>query len=292
MTGASGLIGSQLVPALTSARHEVVRLVRRPPRGTDEVEWNPTAGTVTPGALEGVDAVIHLAGAGVGDKRWTDAYKHEILASRVDGTTAIAKAITQLERPPAVLISASAIGYYGDTGDHEVDEASAPGSGFLADVVVQWEAAADPAREAGIRVVHPRTGLVMTSHGGALGKLLPLFRAGVGGRLGSGQQWWSHISMRDEIAALVWLLTNEVTGPVNLSAPQPARNSEVTATLARLVKRRAFLPVPAAALKIAVGEFSGDVLGSQRVIPKVLTAAGFSFTDPTIADSLAAALAE
>ena len=188
VTGASGLIGTPLVEHLRAARHEVLRLVRRPARGVDEVEWNPVAGTVTPGALDGVDAVIHLAGAGVGDKRWSPDYKREILQSRIDGTQTIARAIAQLEAKPAVLISASAIGFYGDTGDNEVDESSPAGSGFLADVVVQWEAAAEEARQAGIRVVHPRTGLVLTPAGGALGKLLPLFKAGVGGKLGSGKQ--------------------------------------------------------------------------------------------------------
>lgn len=292
VTGASGLIGTSLLPHLRSNGHEVLRLVRRPPRGVDEVEWNPTAGTATPGALEGVDAVIHLAGAGVGDKRWSDAYKREILNSRVEGTTTIATLMAGLEQKPKVLISASAIGIYGDTGDTAVDEATAPGAGFLADVCVQWEAAADPARAAGIRVVHPRTGLVMSRHGGALAKLLPIFKAGAGGRLGSGKQWWSHISMRDEVAALTWLLTAELSGPVNLTAPEPARNSEVTKTLAALVKRKAFFPVPAAAMKVALGEFSADVLGSQRVLPHALATAGFTFTDPTIADSLAAALQE
>jgi uncharacterized protein (TIGR01777 family) len=290
VTGASGLIGSRLLPHLRSNGHEVLCLVRRPPRGVDEVEWNPTAGTATPGALEGVDAVIHLAGAGVGDKRWSDAYKREILGSRVDGTTTIATLMAGLDRKPQVLISSSASGIYGDTGDTAVDETAAPGSGFLADVCVQWEAAANPAREAGIRVVHPRTGLVMSRHGGALAKLLPIFKAGAGGRLGSGKQWWSHISMRDEVAALTWLLTAELEGPVNLTAPEPARNSEVTSTLAGLVKRKAFFPVPAAAMKIALGEFSADVLGSQRVLPHALVNAGFTFSDPTIAQSLAAAL--
>jgi uncharacterized protein (TIGR01777 family) len=292
VTGASGLIGTSLLPQLRSNGHEVLRLVRRPPRGVDEVEWNPTAGTVTPGAIEGVDAVIHLAGVGVGDKRWSDAYKREILNSRVEGTTTIATLMAGLEHKPSVLVSASAIGIYGDTGDTAVDESAAPGTGFLADVCVQWEAAADPARAAGIRVVHPRTGLVMSSHGGALAKLLPIFKAGIGGRLGSGKQWWSHISMRDEVAALAWLLTAELSGPVNLTAPEPARNSEVTARLATLLNRKAFLPVPAAAMKIALGEFSDDVLGSQRVLPHALTGAGFTFADPTISDSLAAALQE
>jgi len=304
ITGSSGLIGSALIPALTAADHEVVRLVRSAPKSSAstssptrsrvfEAQWDPAQGTLSSAArehLESSDAVINLAGAGVGDHRWSDSYKNEIRSSRIHATATISLAMAACAHKPTVLVSSSAIGYYGDTGDVAVDEAARPGVGFLADVCRDWETAADPAREAGIRVVHPRTGLVMTRKGGALAKLIPIFRAGAGGRLGSGKQWWSHISLRDEIAALTWLLTADVHGPVNLTAPEPARNSEVTATLARLVHRKAFFPVPSTAMKIALGEFSGDVLGSQRVLPTVLTNASFTFTDPTIADSLAAAL--
>jgi len=290
VTGASGLIGSGLVPLLQKQKHEVIRLVRTVPRSTSEVQWSPTGGTVAPGGLDGIEAVIHLAGAGIGDKRWDAAYKREILDSRVDGTRTIATAIATMPEPPKVFISASAIGFYGDTGDTEVDETTPVGAGFLAEVVAAWEAAAEPARAAGIRTVHPRTGLVMSSQGGALAKLLPIFKLGGGGRIGSGKQWWSHISMRDELAALSWLLTADVSGPVNLTAPDPARNSEVTAALAKLVNRPALLPVPAFALKAVIGEFSADILGSQRVLPKVLEGAGFEFSDPTIVDSLTSAL--
>ncbi len=200
ITGASGLIGTALVPTLRAQGHDVLRLVRRSATAADEVTWDPTAGTVDLAALKGTDAVIHLAGAGVGDHRWTDAYKRTILDSRVQGTGAIARAVAALDPAPSVLISASAIGYYGDTGDDAVDESGPKGVGFLADVVEQWEAAADPARAAGIRVVHPRTGLVVAGKGGAWGRMLPLFKLGVGGRLGSGKQWWSFISLTDQVA--------------------------------------------------------------------------------------------
>lgn len=296
ITGSSGLIGTALVDSLLEHGHEVRRFVRRAPSSADEVSWDPAAGTVADGAFDGIDAVVNLSGAGVGDKRWTDAYKNEIRSSRVNSTATLARAMAALATPPSVFVSASAIGYYGDTADTAVDESGRPGVGFLSDVCRDWEAAADPARDAGIRVVHPRTGLVMTSKGGALAKLLPIFKLGAGGRLGSGRQWWSHISMRDEISALEWLITDpagsQLQGPVNLTAPEPARNSEVTSTLAGLVHRKALFPVPAAAMKVALGEFSGDVLGSQRVLPTVLMNAGFTFQDPTIKDSLAAALAE
>jgi uncharacterized protein (TIGR01777 family) len=247
-------------------------------------------GTVDLRALEGIDAVVHLAGAGVGDHRWTEAYKAEIRDSRVRGTDTIARAMAGLERRPTVLVSGSAIGFYGDTGDRAVDESTPAGSGFLADVVVAWEAAADPAREAGIRVVHPRTGLVVAGRGGAWGRLWPIFKLGGGGRLGSGRQWWSFISLRDDVAALTFLL-DHLAGPVNLTAPTPATNAEVTTAMGRLLKRPTLLPVPAKALELALGEFSSEVLGSARVLPNRLLEAGFVFQDPTIEQALAAALA-
>lgn len=290
VTGASGLIGSALVPHLRGQGHEVRRLVRGVATAPDEVRWDPDRGTVDLAGLAGTDAVIHLAGAGVGDRRWTDAYKATIHDSRVLGTDTIARAMAELDPKPAVLVSGSAIGFYGDTGQEPVDESSPAGSGFLADVVVDWEAAADPAREAGIRVVHPRTGLVVAGRGGAWGRLWPLFRFGLGGRLGNGRQWWSYISLRDELAALAFLLEN-LDGPVNLTAPNPATNAEVTAAMGRLLKRPTVLPVPAKALELALGEFSSEVLGSARVLPARLLEAGFAFQDPTIDDALAAALA-
>ena len=282
ITGASGLIGTALVPFLRADGHEVLRLVRRPATAPDEVSWDPRAGTVDMAGLAGVDAVIHLAGVGVGDKRWSDSYKAEILGSRIDGTTTIAHAVATLDPKPAVLISASAIGYYGDTGDRAVDESAAKGEGFLADVVATWEASADEARAAGVRVVHPRTGLVMARKGGAWGRLLPLVRLGVGGRLGNGRQYWSFITLADELRALAFLLTADLSGPVNLTAPTPATNAEVTKAMGHQLHRPTVFAVPAIALKTVLGEFSSEVLGSARVLPRALLAAGFSYQHPDI----------
>lgn len=282
VTGASGLIGSALVTALLADGHDVVRLVRRPTGEPDEASWDPATGTVDLDRLAGTDAVVHLAGAGVGDHRWTDSYKREIRDSRVRGTTAVARAVAALDPAPRVLVSASAIGYYGDTGDGTVDETAPRGTGFLADVVAEWERAADPAREAGIRVVHPRSGLVMARRGGAWGRMLPLFKAGLGGRLGNGRQWWSFITLADEVAALRWLLDADVSGPVNLTAPHPATNAQVTTAMGRALHRPTVLPVPAFALRAVLGEFSTEVLGSARVLPAALQQAGFAFAHPDI----------
>lgn len=291
ITGASGLIGSALVPHLRAAGHDVHRLVRRPASAPDEITWDPIAGTVDMARLEGVDAVINLAGAGVGDHRWSDAYKKQILDSRVDSTSTIATAMTRLSAPPSVLVSASAIGWYGDTGDTAVDESAPAGTGFLADVVQKWEAAASPALTAGIRVVHPRTGLVVSSKGGAWGRMFPLFKAGLGGRLGSGRQYWSWISMRDEIAALTFLMeTPLLTGPFNLTAPHPATNAEVTKAMGRVLQRPTFAAAPAFALKAALGEFSVEVLGSTRAVPDALIKAGFRFEDTLIDSAITQAL--
>lgn len=283
VTGASGLIGSALVPALRARGDDVLRLVRRAPSAPDEIRWDPTAGTVDLAALAGVDGVVHLAGAGVGDKRWTDAYKAEIRDSRVQGTTTIAKAMASLDPRPRVLVCGSAIGYYGDTGDHAVTEESPRGSGFLADVVAEWEASAEPAIRAGIRVAYARTGLVVSSRGGAWKRLMPIFRLGLGGKVGSGRQYWSFISLRDEVSALMALLDDDrYRGPVNLTAPTPVTNAEVTAAMGRVLGRPTVLPVPAFAIKVALGEFSQDVLGSQRVLPTVLQRDGFTWRDPSI----------
>lgn len=290
ITGASGLIGSALVPHLRARGDEVLRLVRRPARAADEVSWDPAAGTVDLERLAGIDAVVHLAGAGVGDHRWTDAYKRTILDSRVDGTHTIVNAMTALDPRPRILVAGSAIGWYGDTGDRAVDETAPAGAGFLADVVRAWEAAADPARAAGIRVTHARTGLVVAKEGGAWGRLFPIFRLGLGGKLGSGRQYWSWISLRDEIAALTYLLDNEsMTGPVNLTGPAPATNAEVTSAMGKVLGRPTLFAVPAFALKTVLGEFSSEILGSARVIPSVLDASGFTWQDPTVESAIRAA---
>lgn len=285
VAGSSGLIGSALVTALRADGHEVQRIVRRAATAPTEVQWDPAARRIDTAPLVGVDALVNLAGAGVGDRRWSESYKAQIRASRVDATATIAEAAAQLR--PAVLVNASAIGWYGDTGNRAVDEGAPAGTGFLADVVRAWEAAADPARTAGVRVVHTRTGLVASSSGGAWQRILPLFRLGLGGRMGSGDQYWSFISMRDTVDAFRFLIQRQdIHGPVNLTAPNPATNRELTAALAAALRRPALLPVPAAALRLVLGEFSQEVLGSARVLPGVLTSAGFPFRDPDAATAM------
>ncbi|MET9800743.1 TIGR01777 family oxidoreductase [Streptomyces sp. NPDC006368] len=283
ITGASGLIGGALVRSLRADGHDVVRLVRRPARTGDEVEWDPRRQYVDAVGLAGCDAVVHLAGAGVGERRWSEAYKKEIRDSRVLGTAAIAEAVASLDSPPKVLLCGTALGYYGDTGTRAVDETAPAGDGFLPSVCVEWEEAAAAAEDAGIRVAYARTGLVVAREGGAWGRLFPLFRAGLGGRLGSGRQYWSFISLHDEIAALRHILdTESLSGPVNLTAPEPVTNREVTSAMARVLRRPAVLHVPAPALRIALGDFAADVLGSQRVLPRRLLESGFRFAFPAI----------
>ncbi|MFI6640191.1 TIGR01777 family oxidoreductase [Streptomyces sp. NPDC050504] len=290
ITGSAGLIGTALARSLRADGHEVVRLVRRPPRGRDEVEWDPKRGYVDVSGLVGCEAVVHLAGAGVGDHRWTDAYKKELRDSRVLGTAAVAEAVAALDVPPRVLVCGTAIGYYGDTGARPVDEGAPPGSGFLASLCVDWEEAAAPAEEAGVRTVFARTGLVVAKEGGAWGKLFPVFRAGLGGRLGSGRQYWSFISLHDEIAALRFLIdTESLAGPVNLTAPEPVTNREVTAAMGSVLRRPTVFAVPGWAMRVALGEFAEDVLGSQRVRPAKLREAGFEFAHPDIAEAVRAA---
>ncbi|MFF5702825.1 TIGR01777 family oxidoreductase [Streptomyces sp. NPDC012794] len=291
LTGSSGLIGQALVRSLHADGHRTVRFVRRAPAAPGEARWDPRAGYVDPDGLRGCDAVVHLAGAGIGDHRWTDAYKREIRDSRVLGTAAVARAVAALDTPPPVLVCGSAVGYYGDTGERAVDESAPAGSGFLPEVCAEWEAAAAPAREAGIRTVFARTGLVVAAGGGAWGRMFPVFRAGIGGRLGSGRQYWSFISLHDEVAALRFLIdTPGLSGPFNLTAPQPLTNREVTAAMGRVLRRPAVFAVPAPVLRLVLGELSQDVLGSQRARPARLTEAGFEFTYPGIEESIRAAL--
>jgi uncharacterized protein (TIGR01777 family) len=282
VTGASGLIGTALVGYLKSQGHTVQRLVRRAAVSSEEITWDPIAGTVDMDALAGVDAVIHLAGAGVSDKRWTKKYKSEILNSRLLGTTTIAKAVAVVK--PQVFISASAIGWYGESGNRAVVESDRVGDDFLAAVCHEWESAADLAGD--VRTVKLRTGLVLDPTGGALGKMLPLFRFGLGGKLSNGKQWWSWITLHDQIRAIAFLLENKVSGPVNLTSPNPVTNSEFTAGLARAMHRPALFPVPAFALKIVLGGFSAEVLGSKKVMPQVLTESGFTFDYPHISSAL------
>ncbi|TNY34836.1 TIGR01777 family oxidoreductase [Thermomonospora catenispora] len=292
ITGASGFIGSALTRSLEADGHQVLRLVRREPTGPAEARWRP-GGEVDTAALEGVHAVVHLAGAGIGDRRWTEEYKRRIRDSRVEGTATLAAALAGLTDRPAVLVSGSAIGYYGDTGDREADEDSPRGEGFLAEVTAAWEAAARPAADAGIRVVLARTGMVLGRGGGALGqRLLPLFRLGLGGRLGSGRQYMSWISLTDQIAALRFLIDSDLSGPVNLTAPRPVTNAEFTGALGRAVRRPAPWAVPAFALRTVLGGFAEEgVLISQRVIPRRLSEAGFRFVHEELTEALTAELA-
>ena len=293
ITGASGLIGSALVPALRGDGHDVVRFVRGAADAVDERGWDPGSRRLEPQAVADLDAVIHLAGAGVADKRWTDGYKKVVLDSRVDGTTAVAQAMAAAGPDgPKVLLSASAIGWYGDTGDRLTDETGPTGQGFLADVCRQWEAATAPAEAAGIRVAHLRTGIVLAASGGALGKQLPIFKAFLGAPLGSGEQYSSWISLRDEIAAIEHCMTANVSGPVNLVGPEPVTNKEFTKVLGRVVKRPTLpVPVPAFVLKAALGQFADEgVLTGQRLQPAVLQRTGFTFADPDLESALRSSL--
>jgi uncharacterized protein (TIGR01777 family) len=288
ITGASGLIGSALVGHLKSEGHTVQRLVRRAPVSPDEVQWDPITGYVDLEALRGVDAIIHLAGAGVGDKRWNKKYKAEILNSRLFGTTTIAQAVTELK--PSVFISASAIGWYGESGNRAVIESDKCGDDFLAAVCREWEGAADLATNT--RTVKIRTGLVLDPTGGALGKMLPLFRFGLGGKMGNGKQWWSWITLHDLIRSISFILDHEISGPVNLTAPNPVTNQEFTSALARAMHRPALFPAPAIALKVALGGFSSEILGSKKVMPQALTDAGFEWDYPHITSALTALVSE
>ncbi|MEO3823419.1 TIGR01777 family oxidoreductase [Actinomadura sp. B10D3] len=291
ITGSSGLIGSALVQSLRADGHEVVRLIRREPSRSDEAQWSPADGCVDKASLEGADAVVHLAGAGIGDRPWTRAYMRRIRESRLAGTRTLAEAIATADPRPRVLVCGSAIGYYGDTGGQEVDEKAARGQGFLAELVRDWEAAAAPAREAGVRVLHPRTGVVLAREGGMLGRTLPLFRLGLGGTLGDGRQWTSWISLADEVAALRFLIDHEIAGPVNLTAPNPVTNEEYTRTLGRLLHRPARLPVPRFALRAALRGFADEgPLISQRVLPRRLEESGFRFAHEDVEAAIAAAL--
>ena len=284
VTGSSGLIGSALVARLKSDGYQVQKIVRRATRNQEEVRWDPIKGEIDLDALDGVDAVFHLAGAGVGDKRWSAAYRSEILNSRLLGTTTIANACQQLQTD--VFISASAIGYYGETGNRAVTETDKGGSDFLSVVCREWEAVADLAPS--VRTIKLRTGLVLDPTGGALGRMIPLFKFGLGGKLGSGKQWWSWITLHDQIRAMMFLMNSKIEAAVNLTSPNPVTNQEFTASLARVLKRPALFPAPAFALKAVLGGFSSEVLGSKKVIPKVLTDAKFDFDFSFVSDALTA----
>jgi uncharacterized protein (TIGR01777 family) len=288
ITGSSGLIGSALVSALRADGHTVLRLVRRAPTGADEVRWDPAARSLDPAALAGVDAVVNLAGVGIGDRRWTAERKRVVLASRVDATETVSAAIAAAEPRPRVLLSASAIGWYGDTGDTPVDESAPAGRDFLAEICRRWEAATAAAEQAGVRVAHLRSGLVC-GKGGLLGRLLPLARLGLGAPLGSGRQWWSWISLADEVGAIRHVLgTDGIAGPVNLTGPRPLTNRDFTKALGRVVHRPVLpVPVPRVALRVAVGEFADvGIVAGQRVLPRVLQETGYAFRHETAEQAL------
>ena len=293
ISGSSGLIGTALIPALTEAGHRPIRLVRRAPKaGSDEIRWQPDKNEIDAASLEGVGGVVHLAGAGIGDKRWNDAYKKLLVESRTGPTSLLVSTLASLDKPPGVLLSGSAIGFYGDRGDEVLTEESNRGSGFLSDLVVDWEAAAKPATDAGIRTALLRTGIVMTPKGGALAKMLPLFKLALGGRFGSGNQYQSWISIDDEVGAIVHLLDADVSGPVNLTAPNPVTNRDFTTALASVVGRPAVLPVPAFGPKLLLGaEMAQSLLfESQRIQPEVLGGSGYDFKHPDIESGLRAVL--
>ena len=293
ISGSSGLIGTALVARLRADGHTVVRLVRRPTAaGGSEAEWNPAAGTLDPAVIDGADAVINLSGAGIGDKRWSDSYKAELLSSRLLTTGLLARTIAAVEHKPSVFLSGSAIGWYGPCGDEQLDETAPAGSTFLADICVQWEAAADPAAEAGVRTALLRTGIVLTPKGGALKKQLPLFKIGAGGKFAKGNQWQSWISLDDEIGAICHLLTTPVAGPVNLTAPNPVTNAEFTKVLAAVLKRPAVLPIPSFGPKLLLGDELAAALlfTGQRVMPAALQASGYVFQHPMLEAALRAML--
>ena len=291
ISGASGLIGKPLVKKLSLSGHEVVQLVRRTPNAS-ESRWNPATGQIDASIIDGADAVIHLSGAGIGDRRWTTKYKQELVESRTKSTSLLASTIANSAKKPSVFLSGSAIGIYGPRGDEELTEQSSNGSSFLADICKQWEAAAKPAVDAGVRTVYLRTGIVLTPLGGALKKQLPLFKLGLGGKFGDGRAWQSWISLDDELAAIEHLLTAKVSGAVNLTAPNPVTNADFTTTLARTIKRLAILPIPKFGPQLLLGAELADALlfTGQRVMPAELLKSGFVFKHSTIEVALRALL--
>ena len=293
LTGSNGLIGSELAARLQRAGDEVTRLVRSRP-GPGDAVWDIGASTIDAPALEGHDAVVHLAGAGIGDHRWSESYKREVHDSRTRGTALLCETLAKLERPPRVLVSGSAVGWYGDRGDEQLSEASGPGTGFLAEVVKDWEAATEAASDAGIRVVRLRSGVVLSRKGGALKKQLLPFKLGAGGKLGSGKQWLSWIALDDEVGAILHLIRREtLRGPVNATAPNPVTNAEFTQALGAALHRPTIATVPRFALKAVFGGQMATemLLAGQRVLPRALEASGFTFRFPRVDEALRALLA-
>lgn len=288
VSGSSGLIGSALAVFLAAGGHRVRRLVRRPAQTPEDIFWDPSSGTVDADKLEGCDAVVHLAGENPGAGRWTQARKAAIFESRVQATRKLCEAISRLRQPPKVLVCASAIGFYGDRGDRVLDEDDRPGDGFLPDLCRQWEAASEPAAQRGIRVVSARFGIVLSPRSGALARMLPLFRWGLGGRLASGQQFWSWIMLDDAVGAIHQaMITPSLAGPMNVTTPNPVRNAEFAQTLAAVLRRPAVLPAPAWALRLALGPMADEMLlASARALPRRLFASGYVFRQPTLEQAL------
>ena len=287
VSGSTGLIGSALVSALEEGGHRVRRLTRSGGSSEDVVRWDPSAGEIDADRIDGVDAVVHLAGENIVG-RWTDAKKARIRNSRVRGTRLLAETLARLPTPPAVMISASASGYYGDRGNELLSEESAPGDNFLAGVGQEWEAAADPAREAGVRVVHPRIGIVLSTEGGALGTTLPIFKLGAGGKIGSGRQYWSWIAIDDVVGAILHVLTEDsLEGPVNVTVPDPPTNAEYTRVLGRVLGRPTVFPLPAPVARIMLGQLADELLlASQRIEPARLKETGYSYRYPELEGAL------
>ncbi|MFA9430044.1 TIGR01777 family oxidoreductase [Egicoccus sp. AB-alg2] len=292
ITGATGLIGQTLTDELRADGHQVVRVTRsRAHAGADDVVWDPAAGTIDAARLEGLDGVVHLAGEPIGAARWSEDTKRRIRDSRVQGTDLLARTLAGLDRPPAVLVSGSAVGYYGDRGDEILTEDAAPGDDFLARVCVAWEAAADPARAAGIRVVHPRTGVVIAADGPLIDKIELPFKLGIGGKVGSGRQYVPWISLTDHVRALRFLLERELAGPVNLTGPEPVTNAELTRALGEVMHRPTVLPIPTFAVTALYGEMGRTLASvSQRARPARLLEAGFTFVHGDLRSALRAAL--
>lgn len=294
VTGSTGLLGSHLVDALRGDGHEVLRVVRPSSRTADgpTVRWDPAAGDIDAAALDGVDAVVHLAGEGIAEKRWSPEQKRRILASRQQGTGLLAGALAGLDRKPSVLLSGSGVDYYGDTGDDVVTEDHERGTGFLPDVCLAWESATRPASDAGIRTVLLRTAMVLDADGGALAKMLPLFKLGVGGRMGSGRQWWAWITIDDWVRAARFLLDHDVAGAVNMAAPAPVRNADFTKALGEVLRRPTFLPTPSFGPRLVLGGELAETLlhSSHRVVPAALEAAGFTFEHPEVTAAFRAVL--
>jgi len=287
ISGATGMIGSALIPELQAAGHRVIRLTRSP-EGDGDVRWDPATGEVDAPRLEGHDAAVHLAGESIAEGRWTAQKKRRIMESRRQGTRLLAETIADLSEPPEVMVSASAVGYYGDRGDEVLREDSGPGSDFLAEVCLAWEAAADPARRAGIRVVHPRFGIVLSPKGGALGRTLPIFKLGGGGRIGSGHQWWSWVALDDVVGAIMHALEGDsVEGPANVGSPNPLTNAQYTRVLGKVLNRPTVFPLPAPAARLALGEVADALLlASQRMEPARLNETGYEFRYPELEGTL------